>query len=188
MDKFIIPVVIIGSQSVGKTSIALRFCKNVFDEKYTATLGSDFFTKDSVVDGRLITFHVWDIGGQKQYDRERQNYLRFPYIVIVVFSIDDVASFVELDNWIDDVRSIAKNNPAIILVANKIDLRVAKTGCITSEQLRSRAEELNCDYAIETSAKDGTGIIEIFETAGRAAANRTSFEMQPFSKMVMPTN
>jgi Ras family len=48
--------------SVGKTSLLERFVKNRFSQQYKATIGADFYTKDMVVDGVVISAQFWDTG------------------------------------------------------------------------------------------------------------------------------
>ena len=54
-------VTIIGDRGVGKTSILLRFVKDVFYDNPVAEAGyiSDF-TKEVVVNGKPVKLHIWD--------------------------------------------------------------------------------------------------------------------------------
>ena len=47
-------VVFLGNQSVGKTSIILRFMHDTFDPNYQATIGIDFLSKTMVVDEKMV--------------------------------------------------------------------------------------------------------------------------------------
>lgn len=194
MEKFKVPVVVIGSESVGKTSIIMRFCNNVFEQAYVPTLGSDYFTKPYIFGEKSIEFHVWDIGGQEQYKHDKEYYLRRAYVVIIVFAVDDPVSYMSLTDWVDDARTLCKNDPAIVLVANKIDLRDEQQGqdgglhgdeCITSDQFCKETASLGCDGAIEASAKNGTGIAEIFEVAARLSDGRGNYEPPRFSDVMI---
>jgi len=57
----IFKVIIIGDCGVGKTSIFLRFVKDVFYDNPVAEAGyiSDF-TKEVVVNGKPVKLHIWD--------------------------------------------------------------------------------------------------------------------------------
>ena len=57
-------VIIIGDCGVGKTSILLRFVKDVFYDNPVAEAGyiSDF-TKEVAVNGKPVKLHIWDTAG-----------------------------------------------------------------------------------------------------------------------------
>ena len=57
-------VIIIGDCGVGKTSILLRFIKDVFYNNPTAEAGyiSDFL-KEVDVNGKPVKLHIWDTAG-----------------------------------------------------------------------------------------------------------------------------
>lgn len=58
-------IVIIGSISVGKSSIAKRFVSNEFDEYLESTVGALFLEKSfEYSPGKQIKFQIWDTAGQ----------------------------------------------------------------------------------------------------------------------------
>ena len=60
-------IVFLGDQSVGKTSIILRFSQDTFDTKQKATVGIDFLTKTIYVDDKMVRMQVWDTAGQEKF-------------------------------------------------------------------------------------------------------------------------
>jgi len=43
-------VVIVGERGVGKTSLALRYVKGIFNKSYAVTVGVEFYSKNICVD------------------------------------------------------------------------------------------------------------------------------------------
>ena len=52
-------VVMIGDANVGKTCLLERLVKDHYVDNYKATIGSDFLTKDMMIDGKMITLQLW---------------------------------------------------------------------------------------------------------------------------------
>lgn len=179
MERYKYPVVVVGNESVGKTSIVMRFCRNVFKERYLPTLCSDFYRKRWVVDEKSIEFQIWDIGGQDQYKMDKETYLKRAYVVIVVFAVDDPVSFMDVGRWVDDAKRIG-NNPFIIMVANKIDLRGEEDGCVDLDQFHAEITRLRANGGIESSAKTGTNVAELFDMVARACDGKDSFSLPSF--------
>jgi Ras-related protein Rab-1A len=52
-------VVLIGDSSVGKSCIALRYARDVFEETLS-TIGAEFYWKEAVEEGKRIKIQLWD--------------------------------------------------------------------------------------------------------------------------------
>ncbi len=165
VERFKIPVVVIGDERVGKTSIVMRYCKDAFEDVYLPTLCSDMYLKDVVdaANGKVITLQVWDIGGQEQYKVDKEHYLKKARVIIVVFAVDDVMTFMNLESWVHDARRIAGRDVPVILVGNKTDLRGTIPSCITSDQIAGESRRCQCHASIETSAKLATNVGALFD-------------------------
>ena len=55
-----IDVFIVGDVNVGKTCLITQHFDNVFQSEYVPTLGVDYFTHERMVNGRRITFELYD--------------------------------------------------------------------------------------------------------------------------------
>ncbi|XP_055002609.1 ras-related protein Rab-36 isoform X3 [Sorex araneus] len=60
-------VVVLGDLYVGKTSLIHRFCKNVFDRDYKATIGVDFEIERFEIAGIPYSLQIWDTAGQEKF-------------------------------------------------------------------------------------------------------------------------
>jgi len=163
-----VKLVAVGDGAVGKTSLLIRFAKNQFKDDYIPTVFENFVA-DIVVDGASHEIGLWDTAGQEDYDRLRP--LSYPdsHVVIICFAVNHPES---LDNvkekWSPEVFHYCPNVP-IILIGTKADIRNSDTKqtLITTETANKMATDIKAKKYMECSAKTGTGIKEIFETAWR---------------------
>ena len=59
--------VLIGDGGVGKTSIAVRYTEDRFDEQMKMTIGVNFASKKVQISGSEVTLLLWDLGGQPRF-------------------------------------------------------------------------------------------------------------------------
>ena len=165
-------VILIGDSGVGKTAIIRRFSDNEFRESHITTIGVDFRSKDVDIDGTPIRLQIWDTAGQERFRSIASSYYRGAHAIIIVYAIDDKASFQNVRMWLADIdyntkpKDSAKAAPTIVkyLVGNKADLSDRR---VVEESLgRKEAESYGIKFS-ETSAKDSTNIEELFEQVAR---------------------
>ena len=152
-------VILVGDSGVGKTSILKRFINGEFTEKMQCTIDIEFKTKNLKIDKNLYAnLKIFDTAGQEKYRALTKSYFRNADGVILVFDLTDENSFNRINKWINDINENSEN-VEIILVGNKADLNDRQISKTKAENL---ANEKNYKY-IETSAKDGTNILLLFE-------------------------
>jgi len=44
-----------------------QYVNKKFDNRYKATIGADFLTKELEVEGTLVTLQIWDTAGQERF-------------------------------------------------------------------------------------------------------------------------
>lgn len=78
-------ILLIGSSSVGKSSLLLRFCEDEFlsPEEASATIGIDYKLKSIVVGGKRFKLSIWDTAGQERFRTLTSSYYRGAQGVIV---------------------------------------------------------------------------------------------------------
>ena len=59
---------VMGGSGVGKSSIAMRYVRDVFFECNESTIGAAFLTMPVSHEGREISLDIWDTAGQEQAD------------------------------------------------------------------------------------------------------------------------
>jgi small GTP-binding protein len=150
-------VCMLGSFSVGKTSLVRRFVESIFEETYHTTIGVKVDKKIVTVNGEEVTLMLWDIYGEDAYQKMRMSYLRgmSGYLLVVDGTRrQSLADALALHKRI--VQEIGKV-PAV-LVLNKDDL--ADQWEIDSAQEAKLAE--NGWTVQHTSAKTGDAVEKVF--------------------------
>lgn len=151
-------LVIVGEQSVGKTSLITRIMYDKFDQNYEATIGIQFLSKPMYLPDRTIRLQLWDTAGQERFRSLVPAYIRDSHIAIVVYAIDSRKSFVDVDKWIEDVKAERGNQVVLMLVGNKSDLEESRE--VTTEEGQEKAKQYDALF-LETSAKAGHNVKSI---------------------------
>jgi len=153
-------IVLLGDQSVGKTSLITRFMYDTFDNTYQATIGIDFLSKTMYLEDRTVRLQLWDTAGQERFRSLIPSYIRDSSVAIVVYDITNRQSYMSTSKWIDDVRSERGNDVIIVLVGNKADLSEKRQ--VTVEEATQKATQMNIMF-METSAKAGHNVKSLFK-------------------------
>jgi small GTP-binding protein len=156
-------VCMLGSFSVGKTSLVRRFVENVYSDKYLTTVGVKVDKKVLQTSGQDLTLMLWDIYGEDQFQSLRMSYLRGAsgYLLVV-----DGTRRPTLDKAVAIKEEAAKALGPVrfVLVLNKCDL--TEQWEIEPEK---ESELVGRGWSvIRTSAKTGEGVELAFETLARA--------------------
>ena len=123
----IFKTVLIGEGGVGKTSLAVRYTEDRFEEDMKMTIGVNFASKKVEVDGTNATLMLWDLGGQPRFREVIGDYFRGARIAIAVFDATRFFSLERLEDWIIRVKETAPECK-FFFVANKIDERQEQMG------------------------------------------------------------
>ena len=153
-------ICMLGSFSVGKTSLVARFVSSVFSEKYLTTVGVKIDKKTLAVNGTDVTLMLWDIYGEDDFQKVRMSYLRGAggYLLVV-----DGTRRATLDIALALQRTVAEQVGPLpfVLCLNKADLKGQWEIDLDLVAERARSEGW---LVIETSAKLGTGVEEAFSS------------------------
>lgn len=161
--SYLLKVVTVGSASVGKTSIIIRYSTGVFREHYSPTLGTGFAYKKLQVDNNFINLQIWDLGSQDFLERVRANYYIGTQGVIFLFDVTAWETLHDVLEWKKEVDRNVEDYQAI-LVGNKTDL--IEDRVVHSEEGMNLANQLGIDY-IETSVRDDKNVNKAFEMIAR---------------------
>ena len=153
--EFIIKILIIGDSTVGKTNFVYKFSEDKFSENYFATTGIELKTSSIQIDGKSIKIQLWDTAGQEKYRAMTKNLYLKSQGIIILFDITNETSFINLKNWMSQIKESCGEDIPILLVGNKIDLEDNRV--INKERAMEYANNENIEY-IEVSSKTGENI------------------------------
>lgn len=149
-------IVIIGNCAVGKSTILQRFKKEEY-KNILPTSTSAYEIIHHIVNNVPIDLHFHDTAGQEKYRSITTQYFRCVDVFVIVYDINDMASFKAVDEWNNLIKEHnTSSNPKIILVGNKCDL----SRVISRRNGELKAIELNAEF-MEVSAKLNTNIDDL---------------------------
>lgn len=166
-ESSVFRVVLVGESAVGKTCIMNRLVKNTFDTNEQSTVGAMFVLYSVDVGDERIEMQIWDTAGQEKFAGLGPIYYRNASAAVIVFDVTRADTFAKVPTWIERFREVAGGDAFIIIVGNKCD-------CVDEFDVAEKAvEELansyGCKYVL-ASAKEGTGVPEIFRFIGEDIA------------------
>ena len=156
-----IKVVLLGESGVGKTCIVQRFSSDKFNEDNNATLGAMFISKllELPEYETTIKYQIWDTAGQEKYRSLAAMYYQDAAAAILVYDITNQDSFKGIAYWMSELKARAPEGIKIYIAANKSDL--VDQEVVHFADAKKFADESHAALRM-TSAKDGTGIKDLF--------------------------
>jgi len=168
-------VVLLGSVSVGKSALALKYVRGEFSETLESTVGACFFAKRLSINGTDIRLQIWDTAGQERFHALTPLYYRGSVGAILVFDLSDQSSFKGVQTWMDELQKEMNGDMVLIVVGSKKDIFYS----LPEDQRLVHVPQAAKEYAqskgalyFETSAKTGEGIPELFETLAEEILKR----------------
>lgn len=158
-------VVLLGDSGVGKTCIISRYTSGSFDKNIASTNGASYCSKMVKFEelGKNLLLDVWDTAGQEKYRALTKFFYKDASVVILVYDITREESFNNLKNyWYNQLQENCKN-VVIGLAGNKCDLYEEEK--VSEVEAREFADKIGAIFEL-TSAKNNTGINDIFEKVG----------------------
>ena len=156
---YVVKIIIIGDQNVGKTNLINRYVKGEFSNDYMITIGMDFLICNLELDDKIFKLRLWDTAGSERFRSVTKGYYTNSCCALIVYDITDINSFNSVKQWIEDCHSYASKNIHLVLVGNKIDLKDKRK--VTKEEGEELASNFGMDF-FESSALTGENIENIF--------------------------
>jgi small GTP-binding protein len=156
-------ICMLGSFSVGKTSLVRRFVESIFSDAYQTSIGVKVDKKVVCVNNEDVTLVLWDIHGEDVYQKIHMSYLRGMSGYLLV--IDGTRRQTLEDALALNQRVIeeAGKVPAI-LVLNKSDL-LDKWEIDSARESKLAAAGWTI---LRTSAKTGASVEQVFSQLAAA--------------------
>ncbi|CAD8194361.1 unnamed protein product [Paramecium octaurelia] len=164
MNKETVPMfkfIVVGDQSVGKSSFVKQYSESIFIETHKPTIGVEFVKKMVVVDKRKVELQIWDTAGQEQFRSMIKSFYRGAAAVFVLYGVNQRDSFEKLHEWLHELQESAHEEIVKILVGNKSDLERD----VSKKEAEKFMNDNNFSLFFETSAKTGENVEKAFVEA-----------------------
>ena len=154
-------IIVIGNGQVGKSTLTVKFVKDIFTTQYKQTLGVDFLNIKKYIKkiDQEIDFYIWDTAGQDNYNAITRRYYRGADACLIVFSMNDRNSFNQVKSWHDKMVQECGKVPAA-LIMSKIDLKDDIK--VSNREAEKLSNELKLKL-FKVSSKEGINVNECFE-------------------------
>lgn len=165
---YLFKIILIGDSGIGKSAILFRFADDIYSDNYISTIGVDFKIKTILLNGKMVKLQIWDTAGQERFRTITTSYYRGSHMIFLCYDVTDRESFLNIDNWLYEVRKYSNNNVKIILCGTKSDLYTKRQVSYTEGKMT--ADNYGFDF-FETSAKKDVGVTELFEKSSEKMMN-----------------
>ena len=168
-----IKVVLLGESGVGKTNIISRYVNDLFLAKSLSTIGSTYIEKELKRNNITYKLHIWDTSGQERYHSITKLFLQNSDIVLLVYSIENIQSFNNLDYWYKEVNNLCGDNFILGIAGNKYDLFDDDSiERVPDEEAMKYAKEKNAIFKLISAKQDKKGIDSLFDKLLDAYINK----------------
>ncbi|XP_066501597.1 ras-related protein Rab-24 [Hoplias malabaricus] len=177
-------VVMLGKESVGKTSLVERYVHHRFlVGPYQNTIGAAFVAKAISVGDKVVTLGIWDTAGSERYEAMSRIYYRGARAAIVCYDLTDSSSFQRARFWVKELQT-CEEHCKIYLCGTKNDLIEADRSArqVDYHDVQDFADEIGAQH-FETSSKTGNNVDEVFMKVAEDFSN-SAFELMPDGKGV----
>ena len=152
---YLYKIILLGDSTVGKSNILSRITTDTFSQNIRPTIGIEFGSKSLRVKGKVIKLQIWDPAGTAT--NIASVYCRGSVGAIIVYDITNKSSFINVNYWMDQLKTHASDGTQILLVGNKLDL--ADKRQVSTVEGEAFAKEHECLFK-EVSALNGLNVME----------------------------
>lgn len=164
-------VVIVGDQTVGKTSLLLRFVDHVFIAENVTTNGANMKSREVPFGKKTVQLNILDTCGQELFRTISRSIYHNADAVIVVYDQGNEKSFTNVQFWIREADRYTNNPKCIkLIVGNKIDVEAKRV--IDPNAGREFATSLGLPF-FDTSAKENTNVNSLFQAVIQGIGAKT---------------
>ena len=169
-----VPIVLLGEESSGKTSLVLRFVAHDFRLKNDVNRGAALTARTIMLSEpgrapRAVQLDLWDTPGSTKLHHMAQMYYRAAEAAIVTYDVTSSASFDVMKEWIDELKSLGPADIRLIIAANKVDCSDRRE--VTYQQAYEYSLEVNAEF-FEVSARTGRNVDKLFRAAAAGVVER----------------
>jgi len=156
-------ICMLGSFSVGKTSLVRRFVESIFTEAYHTSIGVKVDKKVVRVNNDEVTLVLWDIYGEDSFQKIQMSYLRGMSGYLLVVDGTRRQTY-DAALALNDKVTQAMGNVPFVLLLNKCDLpQQWEIEADTDKTCQAKGWQV-----LRTSAKTGENVEQAFSQLAAA--------------------
>lgn len=153
-------IAVVGSRSVGKLSMTVRFVEDHFVESYYPTIENQF-SKTISYKNQEYAIEILDTAGQDEFSIMNEKHLIGLHGYLLVYSVTSRQSFELIDVIRDKIlNSIGSDTIPMVLIGNKCDLNFQRQ--VEVSEGEELARKFKCKF-LETSVCDNINVKNSFE-------------------------
>ena len=160
---FTFKIVIGGAGGVGKTTLLIRYLKNIFQADTTMTIGVGFYNKDVVRPEATSKLAIWDLGGQDRFRVVQSQYVAGAKAALVFFDMSRLDSMAQVEEWVTLFRKSAIPSIPIILCGTKEDVCQPGELELATDAAATTVGMLGLVQFFPTSSKTGSNVVAVFD-------------------------
>lgn len=164
---YTIKIMVLGDESVEKTSLINRYISGSFLDDLRLTTGVDFCSKTLSLDDKKIKLQIWDFGGEERFRFLLHQYCKGAQGGLFVFNTADSSSIDHIDEWLSAIRKGVGTKvsfPILVVGLLPDDDNLRK---VSAEEGVNLAKSRNLNGYIECNPKTGENVGEVFEALTR---------------------
>ena len=114
-------LIIIGDTGVGKSCLLSKVMDDKFNHEHSVTIGVEFGSFVLRMDGKIIKLQIWDTAGQESFRSVTRIFYRGAHVVFLVYDITREDTFVNVQEWLLEVKQHANSEIVVYLIGNRVD-------------------------------------------------------------------
>ncbi|KAI3623517.1 GTP-binding protein [Malassezia furfur] len=153
-------IAVLGSRSVGKSSLVVRFVEDAFVDSYYPTI-ENVFEKTIKYKGQEYSCDIVDTAGQDEFSILNSKHAIGIHGYVLVYSIASRASFEMIQTVYDKILNYTGTATIpCVLVGQKSDLHAQRQ--VSEAEGKELAQQLKCAW-VETSARHNANVAKVFD-------------------------
>lgn len=149
-------IIVLGDNTVGKTSIIKRFCFPFDTPKTQKTIGIECTSRIVDFNNTIYKIQFWDVAGGTEWIGLYPNYIKNSDIALVVYDVSNKETFFSIKKWIEMIRDHNGKKFPVVVIANKIDKESSRV--VDHQTYKVYTENFNENvFLIETNTVDKNG-------------------------------
>lgn len=142
-------IVLLGNESVGKTSLIKQYVHSIFSDEYLSTIGINISKKSVDLEDVTYKLLIWDVAGDLMNEKLYDAYLRGTHAFLLVFDSTREETYLAIKKELEVLNSYFPDVNKLI-IGNKMDL------------LDGDSPSFDAEIDLLTSAKTGHNVENAF--------------------------